>query len=114
MATDVGRSAAEAASGCQPTASAAISGASSLSGIPNAATLAAELEALIAVATDEDLDDRGRYFCESFCDLTQCGHGDTGEYRNPKDGRLVELLWNNRRLFVSALTAIADAEQVSA
>lgn len=57
---------------------------------------ARELAALIARATDEDLLDGGRYFDGAMNDLTQCGHGDTGEYRNRHDGALVEWLWNRR------------------
>jgi hypothetical protein len=76
--------------------------------VPNAAALADELESLIAKSTDEDLDDRGRYFRETYNDLTQCSHGETGEYGNPSDGRLIEFLWNNRRTFVTALLASVD------
>lgn len=47
--------------------------------------------------TDDDLTDDGRYFHDSCCDLTQCGHGDTGEYSNRDDGKLIQFLWNGWR-----------------
>ena len=64
------------------------------------------LAELIDKATDEDLTDNGRYFDESYRDLTQCGHGDTGEYWHSPDGKLVEFLWNNRH----AILALARGE----
>jgi hypothetical protein len=63
---------------------------------------------LIDRATDEDLDDNGRYFDESHIDLTQCSHGDTGEYLDHRDGKLVEFLWNNRRTFLAMLANLGD------
>lgn len=45
-------------------------------------------------ATDDLLTDSGRYFRESCQDLTQCGHGDTGEYDNDRDGEVIAVLWN--------------------
>jgi hypothetical protein len=62
----------------------------------------------IARATDEDLSDGGRYFHDSCCDLTKCGHGDTGEYQHSADGKLVELLWNNRHTLLQALSATRE------
>lgn len=44
--------------------------------------------------TEETLVDTGRYFNDHYCDLTQCHHGDTGNYRNDNDGKAVALLWN--------------------
>lgn len=65
---------------------------------------AERLRALIDKATDSDLSDGGRYFHEDCSDLTKCGHGDTGEYQNRHDGKLVEWLWNNR----AAILAMAE------
>ncbi|MDW5313750.1 hypothetical protein [Rhizobium sp. PL01] len=53
------------------------------------------LAALKAKVTEEVLDDYGRHFTDgNYCDLTQCHHGDTGNYRNREDGQAVALLWN--------------------
>lgn len=67
---------------------------------------ATKLRELIAKATPADLADGGRYFADGprgHSDLTQCRHGETGEYDNGHDGNLVEYLWNNRSLFAAAL-----------
>lgn len=56
----------------------------------------AEIDALLEKATDENLSDGGRYFDESFDDLTRCRHEEVGEYQNRHDGALVEWLWNHR------------------
>jgi len=64
---------------------------------------ATKLRELIAKATDSDLSDGGRYFAETCNDLTNCRHGDTGEYQDGHDGELVEYLWNNRSLVAAAL-----------
>ena len=56
-----------------------------------------QLEALLALrtkATDERLDDDGRYFADGYGDLTECTHGETGNYRNRHDGKVVAILWN--------------------
>lgn len=60
------------------------------------ATVADELRALIAKATNEQLSDGGRYFAESCDDLTRCRHEEIGEYQNAADGELIEWLWNRR------------------
>jgi hypothetical protein len=82
-----------------------VSPPSSQSGIANAGAVADELAGLISSATNEDLSDGGRYFSDSFTDLAQCHHGDTGEYGNRADGDLIEFLWNNRLLLLHALYA---------
>ena len=64
---------------------------------------ATKLRELIAKATDSDLSDGGRYFAETCNDLTNCRHGETGEYQDGHDGDLVEYLWNNRSLIAAAL-----------
>jgi hypothetical protein len=66
-----------------------------------------ELEALIGKATEYDLADDGRYFSETCNDLTSCHHGETGEYNDQHDGRLVEFLWNHRHHYLSLLRAAA-------
>ncbi len=71
--------------------------------------LADELAALIAKATDSDLSDGGRYFRETCTDLTRCNHGDTGEYVELADGKLVEWLWNHRATILAALSPVAPA-----
>lgn len=57
-------------------------------------TLAEDLARLSAKATQEDLADGGRYFAESYDDLTQCRHSEIGEYQRSADGELIEALWN--------------------
>lgn len=53
------------------------------------------LQALKDKVTEETLDPDGRYFDSgNYQDLTQCHHGDTGNFRNRDDGRAVALLWN--------------------
>lgn len=73
---------------------------------PDLTELSHQLKALIVAATDDDLMDRGAYFSESCNDLTRCYHGDTGRYCDPEDGKLVEFLWNNRRVIVRALETV--------
>jgi hypothetical protein len=80
---------------------------------PLTAADAAELEALIAQATDEDLSDGGRYFDGHYNDLTQCGHGDTGNYGNQKDGELVEFLWNRRHQILALLSKAATTNEAA-
>jgi hypothetical protein len=64
------------------------------------------LATLIGKATDSDLADGGRYFSDTNNDLCKCGHGDTGEYQNPNDGKLIEWLWNNRNRIFNFLESI--------
>ena len=52
------------------------------------------LEKLRSEVTDEDLHESGRYFADCCCDMTQCRHGETGEYRNCADGRAIAILWS--------------------
>ena len=60
--------------------------------------LSARLDALKGKVTDEDLVEEGRYFMGDWhTDLTQCGHGDTGEFGCSADGKLLALLWNGYR-----------------
>lgn len=47
--------------------------------------------------TDEDMHESGRYFMDYFRDVTSCSHGDTGDYNNPHDGRMISELWNAHR-----------------
>jgi len=63
------------------------------------------LRILIEQADGEDLTDGGRYFAETLCNFTECYHGDCGEHGNKANGELVELLWNNRRAILAALTS---------
>ncbi|WP_226783320.1 hypothetical protein [Oceaniglobus trochenteri] len=60
-----------------------------------------DLAKLDAAATPDGLNESGRYFDASKTgwheDLTQCGHGDTGEYLNPADGEFIAALWNAYR-----------------
>lgn len=72
---------------------------------PLSSTEAAELERLIAQATDSDLVEDGRYFHETCRDLTSCYHGDTGNFGDPADAKLVVFLWNNRRRILASLAA---------
>lgn len=52
------------------------------------------LAALRTKVTEECLDDDGRYFADGYGDLTQCTHGETGNYRNRYDGKAIAILWN--------------------
>lgn len=63
-----------------------------------------ELRSLIASTTQSDLLDGGRYFSDDCTDLTQCNHGDTGEYQNRADGELVQWLWNRRHEILTMYT----------
>jgi hypothetical protein len=55
----------------------------------------AQLMALKGKVTEEALTGTGRHFVDgNYGNLTQCHHGDTGEYRNREDGQAVALLWN--------------------
>ena len=63
----------------------------------------AELAALIDKATEQDLADGGRYFADSFDDLTRCRHEEIGEYQRPADGQLVQWLWNHRSAILALL-----------
>lgn len=54
----------------------------------------AALAALAGKVTEEGLNDEGRYFLETYNDLTQCHHGETGNYSNRADGKAVAILWN--------------------
>lgn len=67
------------------------------------AVLPTELATLISRATPHDLDDGGRYFGETYRDLTACKHSETGEYHHRADGELVQWLWNHRRAILLAL-----------
>lgn len=60
-----------------------------------------QLAALAEKATKEELRDGGRYFAESYMDLTRCNHGETGEYVHRADGELIELLWNHRHAILA-------------
>lgn len=57
-----------------------------------------QIERLMALkdeVTEEQLDDNGRHFTDgNYDDLTQCHHGDTGNFRNRADGQALALLWN--------------------
>lgn len=59
-------------------------------------TQSPDLRNLLVKATDEDLTDGGRYFDETYTDLTRCRHEEIGEYQNRHDGLLIEWLWNHR------------------
>ena len=60
--------------------------------------LAARLLELSVKSTQDPLHEEGRYFNGDWCDdLTQCSHGDTGNYRNKRDGQFIALLWNSYR-----------------
>ncbi|KNY13631.1 hypothetical protein AKG11_28265 [Shinella sp. SUS2] len=61
---------------------------------PNLQETIARLAALGGKVTEGTLHSDGRYFEEHHGDLTQCYHGDTGNYRNRYDGEAVALLWN--------------------
>ncbi len=72
---------------------------------------AAELRVLISRATPEHLSDNGRYFGETYTDLTRCRHEEIGEYQHRHDGPLVEWLWN-RRDEIAALYEARATEEV--
>ena len=70
-----------------------------------------ELAAKAVKATSEPLHESGRHFVDGhYCDLTQCSHGDTGEYRNRADGELIALLWNSLPSIIAALRATEPAQ----
>lgn len=71
---------------------------------------ALELAALTAKATDDYLTDDGRYFLESLHDLSRCRHGETGEYCDSDDGRLIEWLWNHRQQIQASLHCVAGLD----
>ncbi|CAK7259121.1 MULTISPECIES: hypothetical protein [unclassified Shinella] len=54
----------------------------------------AALVALRDKVSEECLNDDGRYFLETYNDLTQCHHGETGNYNNRFDGKAIAILWN--------------------
>ncbi|CAK7257523.1 MULTISPECIES: hypothetical protein [unclassified Shinella] len=54
----------------------------------------AALVALRDKVSEECLNDDGRYFLETYNDLTQCHHGETGNYNNRADGKAIAILWN--------------------
>lgn len=61
---------------------------------PNTA-LAARLLELSVKSTQDPLNEDGRYFNGDWHkDLTQCSHGDTGNYANRSDGQFIAALWN--------------------
>jgi hypothetical protein len=64
---------------------------------PQDETLHNRLARLSEAATQSDLADKGRYFSIGLDDLTQCHHGETGEYREKADGEFIEALWNAYR-----------------
>lgn len=54
--------------------------------------------------TGEPLHESGRHFVDGrYDDLTKCHHGDTGEYQNESDGRIIAALWNAWRLGILEL-----------
>lgn len=57
------------------------------------AELLAALDDLRSTVTDENLNDDGRYFLDGYGDLTQCHHGETGNFRNRADGKAIAILW---------------------
>lgn len=71
---------------------------------------AAELRVLIGRATASDLTDDGRYFADTFDDLTRCRHEEIGEYQHRHDGPLVEWLWNRRDEIAALYEARATVE----
>ena len=75
--------------------------------------LAERLALLADKVTDDDLTDGGRYFDSRWHnDLTQCSHGDTGEFGNKADGKLIEMLWNAHRS--GQLITLAEAQAMVA
>lgn len=60
-------------------------------------------------ATDDLLNENGRYFRESCSDLTQCYHGDTGNFDNDVDGRVIAVLWNAWQCGLLELKPAVDA-----
>lgn len=71
-------------------------------------TLAARLAELRTEITDEPLHGSGRYFNESHFDLAQCHHGETGNFTNKSDGKLIAILWN--AYHTGQLITLAEAE----
>lgn len=60
--------------------------------------LAARLLELSVKSTQDPLNEDGRYFNGYWHDdLTQCSHGDTGNYSNKRDGQFIAALWNAYR-----------------
>jgi hypothetical protein len=54
-----------------------------------------QLHALKSLVTEERLTETGRHFVDgNYASLTECHHGDTGEFRNKADGKAIALLWN--------------------
>ena len=57
--------------------------------------LAARLLELSVKSTQDPLNEDGRYFNGDWHnDLTQCSHGDTGNYSNRRDGQFIADMWN--------------------
>lgn len=74
---------------------------------------AGELRSLIAKATAEDLSDGGRYFAETYDDLTRCRHEEIGEYQHATDGELIEWLWNRRNEIADLYAAHSEPRPVA-
>lgn len=74
---------------------------------------AGELRSLIAKATAEDLSDGGRYFAETYDDLTRCRHEEIGEYQHATDGELIEWLWNRRNEIADLYAAHSEPSPVA-
>ena len=71
--------------------------------------LAARLLELSVKSTQDPLNEDGRYFNGDWHeDLTQCSHGDTGNYSNKRDGQFIAALWNAYR--DGQLITLADHE----
>lgn len=71
--------------------------------------LAARLLELSVKSTQDPLNEDGRYFNGDWHeDLTQCSHGDTGNYSNKRDGQFIAALWNAYRS--GQLITLADHE----
>ena len=72
-------------------------------------TLAKLLLELSVKSTQDPLNEDGRYFNGDWHeDLTQCSHGDTGNYSNKRDGQFIAALWNAYRS--GQLITLADHE----
>jgi hypothetical protein len=71
----------------------------------------AELRGLVAKATQENLADGGRYFADSYTDLTRCRHEEIGEYQNRHDGPAIEALWNARHALLDAAERVGRLEE---
>ena len=73
-------------------------------------TLAKLLLELSVKSTQDPLNEDGRYFNGDWHeDLTQCSHGDTGNYSNKRDGQFIAALWNAYRS--GQLITLADHER---